>query len=107
MTVSNLMMCPIRQCKLDAIHYDDSANKSDREVAQAVVNAVWIEFKADDESTWPKDKYTPNGQKWIYEDTLGRVEMSTWWEGGFISCAAQFIIRYADPQELLYVGEKP
>jgi len=79
--------------------------------AQAVINAAWIEFDPDDESTWPNDDVFKD---W-YLDIEGTPVVSTFgthktdypkhWRGVLVNYNIKIgkSIRYADPIDLLYV----
>ena len=70
-----------------------------KKLVQAVVNAAWVEFDADDESTWPDE------HKWLFWETQ---------DGNVIQDLQYFklvdkldiLIRYADPQDLMFKGDE-
>ena len=74
-------------------------------VAQAVVNAAWVEFGAEDETTWPKTTEAPSGQMWFIEvqeqeDYPPYTTHDTWTGDDWMMSFN--IIRYADPADLIF-----
>jgi len=106
MPVSNSMMGHIRECKLDAVCYDDSANKTDREVAQAVINEAWNKFDPEDISGLELDR--PYLIMHRYGISDARLED---WEGDISwhndeGLPFGKVTHYANPNDLLYVQKQ-
>ena len=75
-------------------------HKSDKDAAQAVINAAWKPFDANDESTWPD-----RGMYYIdqHEDVAFK-DVAAYWIGGRWVLHGDKIHRvthYADPQDLM------
>ena len=76
------------------------------EIIQAVINALWTDFDAEDENTYPKCRFAKNGQRWVIIDENGLLTRAIW-----ESRAEQFLrgdtpskivkaVRYCDPADL-------
>lgn len=73
--------------------------------AQEVVNAAWTEFNPDAESTWPTEINKVYSVEIVYEGKT-YFEYVFWVKGNvhnhFSSAGNSFIVRYADPQDLMF-----
>ena len=77
-------------------------------MAQAAINALWTDFDAGDENTWPVSRLTPSGDCWccLYEYYGDRAwDFALFENGAFTANQGAFksdvkFIAYTDPADL-------